>query len=217
MALVMAEHAIAERYACKLLEVDRSSYRYEPRPDRNAELRAALWVVAKQHSRYGYRRLWALLVRQGWEVDVKRIHRLYKAEGIMVRRLKRKRLSRPVPVNPRLVRPNQEWAMDFVSDARATGRALRTFNLIDSYTKESLAIEVGTGISSRQVTRVLERVMEARGVPGAIRCDYGRSSPACTSRSGAGIGKSQCITYNRVNRYRTGTWKASTDDSGTSA
>jgi putative transposase len=136
VALVMAEHAIAERYACKLLEVDRSTYRYEPRPDRNAKLREALWTVARQQPRYGYRRLWALLVRQGWEVDVKRIHRLYKVEGMMVRRLKRKRISRPVPVNPLLVRPNQEWAMDFVSDALATGRALRTFNLIDSYTKE---------------------------------------------------------------------------------
>ena len=59
-------------------------------PDRNAKLREALWVVARQHQRYGYRRLWALLVRQGWEVNVKRIHRLYKAEGMMVRRLKRK-------------------------------------------------------------------------------------------------------------------------------
>ena len=61
VALVMAEHSIAERYACKLLEVDRSTYRYEPRPDRNAKLREALWVVAKQQPRYGYRRLWALL------------------------------------------------------------------------------------------------------------------------------------------------------------
>ena len=63
--------------------------------------------------------------------------------------------------------------MDFVSDALATGRALRTFTLIDSYTKESLAIDVNTGISSRQVTRVLERVIGERGVPGAIRCDNG--------------------------------------------
>jgi putative transposase len=173
VALVMAEHALGERYACRLLKVDRSTYRYEPRPDKNAQLRQALLILARQQPRYGYRRLWALLVRQGWEVDVKRIHRLYKAEGLMVRRLKRKRISRTVPVNPLLVRPNQEWAMDFVSDALATGRALRTFTLIDSYTKESLAIEVNTGISSRQVTRVLTRVMEERGVPGAIRCDNG--------------------------------------------
>jgi putative transposase len=169
----MAEHALGERYACKLLEVDRSTYRYEQRPDRNAKLKEALLTLAKQQPRYGYRRLWALLVRQGWEVDVKRVHRLYKAEGLMVRRLKRKRLTRTVALNPLLVRPNQEWAMDFVSDALTTGRALRTFTLIDSYTKESLAIEVNSGISSRQVTRVLERVIAERGVPGSIRCDNG--------------------------------------------
>jgi putative transposase len=170
----MAEHGLAERHACKLLEVDRSTYRYEPRPDRNAKLRDALLTLAKQQPRYGYRRLWALLVRQGWNVDVKRVHRLYKAEGLMVRRLKRKRLlTRTVALNPLLVRPNQEWAMDFVSDALTTGRALRTFTLIDSYTKESLAIEVNSGISSRQVTRVLERVITARGAPGWLRCDNG--------------------------------------------
>ncbi len=173
VALVMAEHGLGERYACRLLEVDRSTYRYEARPDRNAKLRDALLALARQYPRYGYRRLWALLVRQGWEVDVKRVHRLYKAEGLMVRRLKRKRVTRSVPINPLLVRPNQEWAMDFVSDALATGRALRTFTLIDSYTKECLTIEVNTGISSREVTRVLERVIEERGAPGCIRCDNG--------------------------------------------
>ena len=173
VALIMAEHGLAERYACRLLEVDRSTYRYEPRPDRNAKLREALLLLAKQHPRYGYRRLWALLTRQGWVADVKRVHRLYKAEGLMVRRMKRKRLTRTVSANPLLVRPNQEWAMDFVSDALTTGRALRTFTLIDSYTKESLAIEVNTGLSSRQVTRVLGRVIGERGIPGSIRCDNG--------------------------------------------
>ena len=191
VALVMAEHALGERYACKLLEVDRSTYRYEPRPDRNAKLREALLALARQHPRYGYRRLWALLVRQGWELDVKRVHRLYRAEGLMVRRMKRKRLSRAVPLNPLLVRPNQEWAMDFVSDALATGRALRTFTLIDSYTKESLAIDVHTGISSRQVTRVLDRVIQERGVPGAVRCDNG---PEFTSLYFKEWGKQKGIT-----------------------
>jgi hypothetical protein len=92
-------------------------------------------------------------------------HCFYKAEGLMVRRLKRKRLSRTVPVNPLPVRPNQEWGMDFVSDTLAKGRALRMFTLIDNYTKESLAIEADTGISSRQVTPMLERVIEECGGP----------------------------------------------------
>jgi putative transposase len=112
VALVVSEHGLGERYACRLLEVDRSTYRYEPRPDRNAKLREALLVLARQYPRYGYRRLWALLVRQGWDVEVKRVHRLYKTEGLMVRRLKRKRVTRTVPVNPLLMRRNQELAMD---------------------------------------------------------------------------------------------------------
>jgi putative transposase len=78
----MAEHVLAERHACKLLEVDRSTYRYEPRPDRNAKLKEALLTLSKQQPRYGYRRLWALLVRQGWEVDVKRVHRLPEPEPV---------------------------------------------------------------------------------------------------------------------------------------
>jgi putative transposase len=72
----MAEHALAERYACTLLEVDRSTYRYEPRPDGNAQLRETLLLLAKQQPRCSYRRLWVLLMRQGWDVDVKRVHRL---------------------------------------------------------------------------------------------------------------------------------------------
>jgi hypothetical protein len=70
VALLMAEHGLAERYACRLLAVDRSTYRYEPRPDRNAKLREALLVLAKQQPRYGYRRLWALCVfRSKWATD----------------------------------------------------------------------------------------------------------------------------------------------------
>src|SRR5215217_7932429 len=109
----------------------------------------------------------------------------------MVRRLKLKRLITAVALNPLLVRPNQEWAMDFVSDALTTGRALRTFTLIDSYTKECLAIEVNTGIASRQVTRVLERVIEQRGAPDCIRCDNG---PEFTSFHFVEWSKQQRIT-----------------------
>src|SRR4051794_16334182 len=94
VALLMADHQLSERHACKLLELDRSTYRYEARPDRNSELREALVALARQKPRYGYRRLWAMLNRRGWEVNVKRIYRLYREEGLMVRRFKRKRGAR---------------------------------------------------------------------------------------------------------------------------
>ena len=91
VAFVSVEFRLSERTACKLLGVERSSYRYEPRPDRNIALREELVKLARQKPRYGYRRLHALLERQGHAVNVKRVHRLYAEEGLAVRRRKRKR------------------------------------------------------------------------------------------------------------------------------
>lgn len=136
-------------------------------------------ALARQKPRYGYRRLWAILERRGWEVNVKRIYRLYREEGLVVRRLRRKRVSREPVAESALSGPNQEWALDFVSDAIASGRALRALTVVDSYTRECPAIEVSSGISSRQVTRVLERIIEDRGKPKSLRCDNG---PEFTSR-----------------------------------
>jgi putative transposase len=169
---------MTERRACKLVGLDRSSYRYEPRRDHNAELRQELVKVARQKPRYGYRRLHALLSKRGFAVSTQRIYRVYKAEGLMVRRLRRKRLAR-VAVASNLLRSNQEWALDFVSDALATGRGIRALAVVDAFTRENLSLEVDTSLSSRRVTRALEAVIEQRGMPEAIRCDNG---PELTSR-----------------------------------
>ena len=180
MTLVMAEHHLSERDACRLLDVDRSTYRYEPRPDRNAKLREALRETADRHRRFGYRRLWVILTtRQNWKVSMGRVHRLCQQEGLAVPRQKRKRIRGVTAVNPLLMRPNQEWALDFVSDALSSGRALRALTMVDSYTRVCPAIEVGAGMSSGQVTRTLDRVIEQRGAPAALRCDNG---PEFTSR-----------------------------------
>ena len=179
MALVIAEFGLSERRACKLLDLDRTSYRYTPKADRNAELREELIALARQKPRYGYRRLHALLERRGWVVNHKRLYRLYRAEHLVVRRLKRKRLVRPgVPI-AQLARANQEWSMDFVMDGLATGRALRVLTIVDSHTRECLAIEVDSCLSSRRVTRALEWIIEQRGAPETLRCDNG---PEFTSR-----------------------------------
>jgi putative transposase len=145
--------------------VERSSYRYEPRPDRNIELREELVKLARQKPRYGYRRLHALLERKGHEVNVKRVYRLYAEEGLAVRRRKRKRLVRDRALEPRLIRPNQEWAMDFIVDGLATGRMVRILSVVDAYTRECLALEADTSLGSGRVTRVLERLIGERGRP----------------------------------------------------
>ena len=179
VAFVIAEYRYSERQACKLLEMDRGSYRYEPRPDRNAELREQLIMLARQKPRFGYRRLWAVLDRGGHNVNVKRVYRLYRQAHLAVRRLKRKRFVRTAPVNALLCAPNQEWALDFVSDGVASGRGIRMLTLVDGFTRECPAIEVGVSLGSRRVTRVLERVIDERGAPKSLRCDNG---PEFTSR-----------------------------------
>jgi putative transposase len=178
VAFAVKQYAMAERRVCKLVGLDRSSYRYEPKPDHNAALRQELVNLARQKPRYGYRRLHALVTRRGFPVSAQRVYRLYRAEGLMVRRLKRKRLAR-VAVASHLMRSNQEWALDFVSDALATGRGIRVLTVVDTFTRENLSLEVDVSLSSHRVTRVLEAVMERRGKPEAIRCDNG---PELTSR-----------------------------------
>lgn len=173
------EFRFSERRACELLEVDRSSYRYEPRPDHNTELRQSLTELARQKPRYGYRRLHALLVRRGQSASVQRVYRIYQRAGLAVRRLKRKRLARSAVATSSVWRANQEWALDFVSDALATGRGIRVLTVVDAFTRECLALEVDTSLSSQRVTRALEPVIEQRGRPQAIRCDNG---PELTSR-----------------------------------
>ena len=175
----MAEFGYSERAACKLIGIDRSAYRYGARPDRNEKLRADLIEAAKQKPRYGYRRLWAVLSRRGWSINPKRVYRLYRQEHLTVRRLRRKRIQRGSAPPPQILRPNQEWAIDFVSDALGSGRGIRFLTLVDSYTRECPAIEVDGSLSSGRVTRVLERVIASRGAPASLRCDNG---PEFTSR-----------------------------------
>jgi putative transposase len=179
VAFVMAEYGYSERRACKLVGMDRSSYRYEVRPDRNEKLRQDLVALARQKPRYGYRRLYAILSKRGWQANPKRIYRLYRQENLAVRRIRRKRLQRVAAVRQALTAANQEWALDFVSDGIATGRGLRILTIVDSYTRECPAIEVDTSLSSRRVTKVLERVIAERGAPATLRCDNG---PEFTSR-----------------------------------
>jgi putative transposase len=89
-------------------------------------------------------------------VNVKRVYRLYAEEGLAVRRGKRKRLLRDRALEPRLIRPNQEWAMDFIIDGLATGRMMRILSVVDAYTRECLALEADTILGSGRVTRVLD-------------------------------------------------------------
>ncbi|WP_150132899.1 DDE-type integrase/transposase/recombinase [Acidisarcina polymorpha] len=174
----------------------RSSYRYEPRPDRNAALREALVKLARQKPRYGYRRLHAVLSRCGHEVNVKRVYRLYVEERLMVRRKRRKRLVRDRAAEPRLTGANQEWAMDFIVDGLTTGRMVRILSVVDVYTRECLALEADTSLGSGRVTRVLERLIEERGRPENVRSDnvLTQEGKAGEKRRSLSIPYGMCLT-----------------------
>ena len=158
--------------------VAESSYRYASRRQ-DEGLRGRLVELARENVRYGYRRLQVLLERKGERVNHKRVYRVYRQAGLMVRRKARKRLARAGAPRPVLRAANQEWALDFVHDAVEAGRSIRVLSVLDPYTRESLALEVDTSFASRRVTRVLEGIILQRGRPQAIRCDNG---PELTSR-----------------------------------
>ena len=130
--------------------------------------------LAAERPRFGYRRLHVLLVREGWAVNHKRIQRMYREEKLAVRRKRRKRVAQTAR-RPKVLPegPNERWSMDFMADSLATGRGFRTFNVVDDFTRECLAIEVDTSLSGERVTRVLDRVIEQRGKPLSLVMDNG--------------------------------------------
>jgi len=168
------EYRRSERRACQLTGMGRSSCRYQVRWRDDPELRQRLRELAGERRRFGYRRLTAMLRREGWPVNHKRVYRLYGQEGLSVRRRQRKRLKaaarRPLALP---TQANQVWTMDFTHDNLASGRKFRTLNLMDGYTREAPRIEVDTSLPSLRVVRMLEEVARERGYPEAIQVDNG--------------------------------------------
>ena len=143
------------------------------RPD-DAELRARLRALAEQRRRFGSPRLYVMLRREGWRVNHKKVDRLYREEGLSLRRKRgRKRASWarvPLPVPSRT---NQKWSMDFVSDVLWGGQRYRVLVVVDDCTRECLALEVDSSLNGTRVAQVLDRVIEFRSAPEAITVDNG--------------------------------------------
>jgi putative transposase len=174
---LLEEFKSSERHACELMAVPRSSGRYRSRRD-DSHIQERLRELAREHPRFGYRRLHLSLHRE-MAVNHKKVQRVYRELGLSVKRTRRKRLYRVLQPRPVLTAPNQEWALDFASDVTAAGQRFRVLGVIDSFTRECLALETATSFPSRRVTRVLERAIAAYDKPQSIRSDNG---PELTSR-----------------------------------
>lgn len=168
------QHGVSQRRACNVLEVDRSSVRYRSiRPD-DAGLRKAMKEVASERRRFGYRRIHVMLERQGIHMNLKKLRRLYREEGLQVRkRGGRKRAlgtRRPMLV-PEAI--NERWSLDFVSDGFTDGRGFRVLAIVDDFSRECLALIPDTSLSGKRLTRELDAIIQMRGMPKMIVSDNG--------------------------------------------
>lgn len=169
---------MSQRRACRLVGAHRRIMRYQRRPRSDeSQVRERLRALAAERPRWGYRRLHVLLQRelgQSDRINHKRVQRLYRLEGLALRRHKRKRVARsPRGMGPPIWRPGEAWAMDFMQDVLADGRRFRTLNVLDIVTRECLAIEVDTSLPGKRVVRLLDQLLLRHGTPKQITLDNG--------------------------------------------
>ncbi|HWT85709.1 MAG TPA: IS3 family transposase [Myxococcales bacterium] len=199
---MQASFGLSERRACGLVGVDRATCRYQGRRADWPALRERLRGLAAERRRFGYRRLHVLLRREGYRVNLKRVYRLYREEGLAVRRRRRRRRvarGTPLAVPARI---NERWSLDFLLDTLEDGRRVRLLAVVDDFTRACLAIEVDTSIGGRRVVEVLQRLVEARGKPGVLITDNVLSargwSSAGTQHSSGGSGSRDSVRQQRT-------------------
>ena len=171
--VMQVEVELSQRRACGLMGMHRATCRYRQRRVDDKGLRTRLRELAEVRRRFGYRRLQVLLAREGWQVNHKRVYRLYVEEKLSLRRKRGRKRSAVRQPLAEPVTANQVWSVDFMTDALSSGRRFRTLNIVDDYTRECLAIEVDTSLGGMRVVRVLEELKQGRGLPRQIRSDNG--------------------------------------------
>ena len=174
MRHIRQAYRLSENRACGLALITRWSNRYESRRDPQEALRLRLRELAGARTRYGYRRLTVLLRREGWQVNAKRIYRLYREEQLQLRTAKRKKRAPHLRVLlPQATRSNQRWSMDFVSQRFAEGRWFRILTVVDQYTRECLCAHAGRPQTGEKVVLQMEQLARVRGLPESITTDNG--------------------------------------------
>ena len=168
-------HLVSERRACEVVSICRSSKRREP-SRRDAELIKRLIELSEKHSRFGYRKIWKLLVKEGFCVSRERVRLIRKTEGLRIAPKKRKQKPRrgtSSGLPTRAAYRNHVWTYDFMHDQTTDGKRLRFLTVIDEYTKEGLLIEAGRSLTSGDVLRVLKELFSIFGEPEFLRSDNG--------------------------------------------
>jgi len=170
----VTEKGYSQRRACRLVGMDRKSFRYASTRADDGDIRKRLRELASERRRFGYRRLGLLLAREGVEMNHKKLYRLYKEERLVVRKRggRKRALGTRAPMTVPQGR-NQRWSLDFVSDALGDGRRFRILCVIDDFSRECLAAVVDNSLSGVRVSRELDRIAEMRGLPCMVVSDNG--------------------------------------------
>ena len=172
--MLMKEHSLSERRACRLVGANRATIRYESRKAPDQDLEQTMKEMAMKNRRYGYRRIHVLLKRSGQKVNHKKVYRLYRALGLKVlKRGGRKRAIGERKITRLITGANQCWAVDFVHDTLSNGRKLKLLAIIDTYTRESLKIKVEYSLSGESVINAFDEIIQERGKPRMILSDNG--------------------------------------------
>ncbi len=173
MRALQAE-GVSEQRACKIAGCPRSTSRYRSRRPIDETVLPRLRELAARHRRFGYRKLGILLRRDGIVVNHKRLYRIYKADGLLVARRRKRhvRYERGALLQP-VTTANERWSVDFLSDSLVSGRRLRVLAIVDDYTREALRLEIDFSLPAARVVRALEEIAADRGYPGVLRSDNG--------------------------------------------
>ncbi|WP_416365316.1 IS3 family transposase [Sphingobium sp. JS3065] len=172
---MLADWGVSIRRACKVLPFDTSSYHYKSRRTDPAAIKKRIKAICETHVRYGYRRVYYILRREGWVVNAKKVYRLYRELGLQLRNKTPKRRVKAKLREDRApaVRHNDVWAMDFVHDQLATGRKLRILTVVDTFSRFSPVIDARFSYRGEDVVATLDRTCRKMGYPKTIRVDNG--------------------------------------------
>jgi putative transposase len=171
----LKSRGISERRGCELTGLNRKSHRYRQRGTPSKKLTEEIRQRAMKHPSFGYRRIWALLRRDGIKINLKKVYRLWKQEKLALpsRKLRKPRAKPTIGILPKAEYASQIWTYDFVFDQSLSGKNLKMLTLIDEYTRECLAVEVGISMTGEKVRSILQRICREKGFPEILRSDNG--------------------------------------------
>lgn len=171
---IVCRFGLSKRHACHIVNLNRSTSQYKPKSKNDERLRNRMKELSSKHKRYGSPRLHVLLKREGLVINHKRTERIYREEGLSLRRRTRKKRISFIRVQmPPASRPDEVWSMDFLSDACAHGRRFRILTILDDFSRVSPGILVDTSIPAKKVTIFIDQISLFHGYPERIRVDNG--------------------------------------------